>query len=96
MKAWREANPGYWRRGPVSSATKLKDPISLSSLLAQLALQDSCPALQDSWNVRLPALLGLIAWVRGSALQDTIAADLRDIMFAGHAILDELRTPPAK
>jgi len=34
--------------------------------------------------------------VRGTALQNAIAADLREIMFAGHAILAELQPPPKK
>jgi len=53
-------------------------------------------ALQDAWSPQVIALVGLIAWVRGTALQNAIAADLREIMFAGHGLLSELRPPPKK
>lgn len=59
-------------------------------MLRDFALQETCGALQDSWNPQIVALLGLLAWLRGSALQETIAEDLRGIMLTGYAILEEL------
>jgi hypothetical protein len=67
------------------------EPTTLESLLTPFALQDACPALQDACSPQVIALVGLIAWVRGTALQNAIAADLREIMVAGHAILAELQ-----
>ena len=96
VKAWRAAHPGYWRRRAAKCDDPGKEKTTLSSLLTQFALQDACPALQDSWNPYLTALIGLIGWVRGTVLQNVIADDLRDIMFAGHAILDEMRAAPKK
>lgn len=96
MKAWRAAHPGYWRRRSATAARATRSKSDLSSLLAPFALQDPCPALQDSWNPQVTALVGLIAWVRGTALQNVIADDLRDIMFAGRAILNDLRADAKK
>jgi hypothetical protein len=96
VREWRAANPGYWRRRTAQGDSAAAEPATLESLLAPFALQDACPALQDAWSPQVIALVGLIAWVRGTALQNAIAADLREIMFAGHAILAELQPPSKK
>lgn len=94
MKAWREANPGYWRRPESPAGAPTPDrACGLQQLLRDFALQDTCRPLQDSWNPQIAALLGILAWLRGSALQETIAADLREIMLTGYAILEELYPP---
>jgi hypothetical protein len=59
----------------------------LRSLLAAFFPKDSCAALQDSWPPQVVALVGIIGWLRGHALQDIIAADLNEIMVRGNAIL---------
>jgi hypothetical protein len=88
VRQWRQANPGYWRRKkPGAVGSPMPD---LAAMLRELALQDACPALQDSWPPYLAGLLGLIAWLRGSALQETIARDFREIMVEGNAILAAL------
>lgn len=96
VREWRAAHPGYWRRRTARSHSPAAEPTTLESLLTPFALQDACPALQDAWSPQVVALVGLIAWVRGTALQNAIAADLREIMFAGHAILAELQPPQKK
>jgi hypothetical protein len=96
VREWRAAHPGYWRRRAAKITGRASDHPTLESLLAPFALQDACLALQDPWNPHVTALVGLIAWVRGTALQNAIAADLRAIMVVGHAILAELRPPPKK
>jgi hypothetical protein len=96
VKAWRAAHPGYWRRRATATNRAVQSRLELGSLLAPFALPDTCVALQDSWNSQVTALVGLIAWVRGTALQNVIADDLRDIMFAGRAILNELRADAKK
>ena len=88
--------PQLLARRAVKSDGPGKEKTTLGSLLTQFALQDACPALQDAWSPQVIALVGLIAWVRGTALQNAIAADLREIMFAGHAILAELQPPPKR
>ena len=94
VQTWRKANPGYWRRRkeiPNAKNNNHQKPVMLNSVLAEFALQDICPALQDSWKPQVAALVGLIGWLRGSALQDTIAGDLREIMLTGYAVLNAPR-----
>lgn len=93
MQAWRAAHPGYWRRQR-STKEPAKELRNLGSLLVAFALQDTCDALQDSWNPHLVALIGLIVRLRGSALQDIIADELSEVMFAGHAVLASIPRPP--
>jgi hypothetical protein len=93
VKAWREANPGYWRKQeapPGAVKPPAITPENFREMLRDFALQDPCGALQDPWSPQLVALLGILAWLRGSALQETIAEDLREIMLTGYAILEEL------
>ncbi len=87
VRAWRKAHPGYARR-----RRRVKAVVDLGAVLREVALQDPCGALQDSCRPWLAGLLGLLAWLRGSALQETIARDFRDIMVAGNAILADLET----
>ena len=96
VREWRAAHPGYWRRRAAKGHGPGAGRATLDSLLAPFALQDACPALQDAWSPHVTALVGLIAWVRGTALQNAIADDLSEIMFVGHAILAELRPNPKK
>jgi hypothetical protein len=58
----------------------------LGSLIFAIALQDTCRALQDSWPSHLVALVGLIARLRGTTLQDIIAEELSEAMVTGHAM----------
>jgi len=97
VREWRKANPGYWRRrASVTDVTNHnhRPPATLRGVLSEFALQDICTPLQDSWNPQVAALVGLIGWLRGSALQETIARDLREIMLAGYATLETSRPEP--
>jgi len=90
VREWRKANPGYWRRQKGAQSAENNNhqtSVMLHSVLTEFVLQDIYPALQDSWRPHVAALVGLIGWIRGSTLQDTIARDLREIMLAGYAIL---------
>lgn len=97
VKEWRQAHPGYWRKRVRENGSRSQEKhtrFTLESVLAEFALQDTYTALQDSWHPQVVALLGIIGLLRGSALQDIIARDLREIMIAGHAILEALPTKP--
>ena len=87
MQDWRKEHPQYWRRRANAAATVNRGPRDLPTVLADFFRKDSCDALQDSWPPQVVALVGLIAWLRGDALQDTIAADLDEIMVAGNDLL---------
>ena len=92
VQAWRLSHPGYWRRKRSPKST-VKEVPNLSSLLSAFALQDTYAALQDSWPPHLVAILGLIARLRGTALQDIIAEELSEVMLMGHAILETIPRP---
>lgn len=84
---WRKKHPHYWRRGTHAAAAVNGSPRDLRAVLADYFRKDSCAALQDSWPPQVVAFVGLIGWLRGDALQDTIAADIDQIMVAGNDLL---------
>lgn len=78
-QAWRKAHSGYWRK-----AAKIGNYVvrgKLAKLVREFALQDVIDAI-------FSLVIGLISHLSGSALQDTIAKEIRRLMVAGHAILD--------
>ncbi len=87
MQDWRKEHPQYWRRGTSAVASVKRGVRDLPAVLGEFFGKDSCDALQDSWPPQVVAFVGLIAWLRGDALQDTIAADIDEIMVAGNDLL---------
>jgi hypothetical protein len=87
------ANPGYWRKKRKHKEVSVNAK-RLNSVLLASALQDPFPPLQDSWSPYLIALIGLIARIRGTALQDIIAEELSAVMLAGRDILEAQARPP--
>lgn len=87
MQDWRKDNPQYRRRRAHAVDAVNGGTCDLLAVLAEFFKKDSCAALQDSWPPQVVALVGLIAWLRGDALQDTIAADLNEIMLRGNDLL---------
>jgi hypothetical protein len=83
MQEWRKSHPQYWRRKP----KRPERARGLPAVLSEFFKRDSCDALQDSWPPQVVAFVGLIAWLRGDTLQDTIAADIDEIMVAGNDLL---------
>jgi hypothetical protein len=88
-QAWREANPGYWRRevAPLGASALQEDCIAEvtdeerdKSALNAFALQDDCFS-------QAVVLLGLIAHLTGSALQEDIAHTSRALHKQGRRIL---------
>ena len=87
VQAWRKAHPGYWHRGAKKAAALQDDchaqPIETkeeSELWVAVALQDDL--------VSQPAvLIGLIAHITDSALQEDIARSTRRLLQLGRDIL---------
>jgi len=85
VRAWRALHPGYWRLGGAGKATTLQDPsrgqvLEPTTDSRSLALQDLCRS-QDA------VLIGLIAHLTGSPLQEHILATSRRLLQLGHDIL---------
>jgi hypothetical protein len=92
VRVWRTAHPGYWRahrrRKPVALQDALEPKTLTKSgdcLLGQSVQQ--APALQDVLGPQDPVLIGLIAQLTDSTLQDSIAVTVRRLLELGHDIL---------
>jgi hypothetical protein len=84
VRDWRKRNPGYWRR-----KKPLQDHCHQNPIPKQ-AVTDKSPshALQDVLSGQHPVLIGLIANLTGSALQDDIAFSLRRMEQLGMDIIN--------
>ena len=94
VRAWRAANPGYWRRGGlvkpggkdalqetwIAQSVDDEGDEGIAKNPEQDALQDVCPS-------RNPVLVGLVAVLSGLALQEDIAAFIRKLLSRGEDIL---------
>jgi hypothetical protein len=88
VRAWRQAHPGYWRRAKA-------DPVALQDPLIEQAvdIKRNTPKLekdplQDLLIMHPNVIIGLIANLTGSALQDDIAFSVRRLQQLGRDILN--------
>ena len=86
MQQWRSAHPGYWRR---------KIRVVLYEVRGKLADVARDFALQDMIDTHFSLVIGLVSYLTQSALQDTIALEMRRLMLLGHGILTQPVKPPA-
>lgn len=88
VQEWRKAHPGYWRRKPPKEQEPLQDLLSQKSL-ENPGVKTSFPKgpLQDLLDSQPMVLIGLIAHLTGSALQDDIALTARRLQQLGSDIL---------
>jgi hypothetical protein len=85
VQRWRRAHPGYWKKRPHA----LQDPLIEQDL--DNTGDRECfvrSALQDSLIMQPSVLIGLIAQLSGSALQDDIAMAARRMQQLGNDILN--------
>lgn len=83
IRAWRQNNPQYWRKRPGRRNTT-KSEFIVSKKLARILRY---VALQDTIDTNLALKIGIVSHLTGSALQDTIAKEIRRFMLRGYAIL---------
>src|ERR1700704_4133865 len=88
VRAWRAVHPGYWRRSGPQRVRPLQD----DSYAQPVELPQECgtlvpTALQDVFTSQPAVLIGLIANITGSALQDDIAETSRRLLRLGQDIL---------
>ncbi|MGH8601626.1 MAG: hypothetical protein ACREXR_02245 [Gammaproteobacteria bacterium] len=84
VQAWRAAHPGYWKRSrralqEDSPSQAVETPRDSATLVS--------PALQEVFSAQPLVLLGLIANLTGSALQEDIAHTSRRLLRLGQDIL---------
>lgn len=95
VKAWRSRHPGYWRRGRRSSdalqevlTAQAVDPAAKSSDFAHSPLQEVLSA-------QPAVLIGLIAHIVGTPLQDDIVRATGRLLRLGQDILSSSAPGPA-
>ena len=90
VRAWRRAHPGYWRRPRREKPDALQDLLIAQSPQQQKDVrQDGGVALQDHWQTQPPVVIGLIAHLTGSALQEDIASMTGRLIAKGQALMGQ-------
>ncbi len=89
VRAWRALHPEYWRRRGRRGSGALQDP-SCGQLI-DAAEDSSSFALQDLCRPQAPVLIGLIAHLTGSELQEHILESARRLLQLGQDILGARR-----
>lgn len=93
---WRAAHPGYWRRRRPRSEEALQE---LTPAQADDQKKDTAPdgavALQDASNPQMALIVGFIAHVTGTALQEDIVAISQRFISHGRAVLGQSVLWPA-
>ena len=88
VRAWRAANPGYWRnrgtKGKEALQETCHDQVVDGKEVVRPGLLD---ALQDTCLLQPALLVGLISVMTGHALQEDIAASARGFLTRGEDIL---------
>jgi hypothetical protein len=77
---WRSTHPGYWRR---------KIRVGRYEVRGKLADAVREFALQDMIDTHFSLVVGLVSYLAKTALQDTIASEMRRLMLLGHGILTQ-------
>ncbi len=85
VQAWRRDHPGYWRQRGKSLAAALQD--DSHAQIIEPASNSATLALQEIISAQPVVLMGLIAHVIGSALQDDIATTSHRLLQLGQDIL---------
>jgi hypothetical protein len=95
VRAWRKANPGYWRKQAGGRAGKQPSGQSQSVDGLELGLERNlvtqtgadAGALQDFASIHLPLLVGLTSVLAGDALQDHFAVLCGQLVERGRRVL---------
>lgn len=85
VRVWRAAHPGYWRSHRRGQGAALQD--ALTPQVSETPEDLTSRALQDALRMQGPVLIGLIAHLSDSALQEDIATTARGLLQLGQDIL---------
>ena len=88
VQAWRAANPGYGKRAKPRSEPLQEMMNRQVAPEHEATTQDEQDALQETWRTQPPLLVGLIAHLTGTALQEDMAPVLRRLITRGQALLE--------
>ncbi len=94
VQAWRSRHPGYWRKGrPADPA--LQDASTAQPLGSADKADDIVrPPLQDVLSAQPAVLIGLIAHLTGTPLQDDVVRTAGRLLRLGQDILAAGAAPP--
>ena len=99
VQAWRSRHPGYWRRRGRSVSSALQDLSTAQAIENTVQSGDyGKPPLQDILAAQPAVLIGLIAHIVGTPLQDDIVRTTNRLLRLGQDILANpplARAPPA-
>ena len=84
-RAWQHAHPGYWRNTARYKSCTLQDALAAQAI--EPITESASLALQDALRLQGPILIGLIAHLSDSTLQDDIAQTSRRLLQLGQDIL---------
>jgi len=85
----RKGHPGYWRRKSGKAPSALQETLNQQTAENNMdKAEQPSGALQDILNVQHIVLLGLIANITGSALQDDIGITVRRLLQLGQDIVN--------
>ncbi len=88
VRDWRSTHPGYWRRPGAKTGAALQDDCRTQAIdLPRGRSNFVAAALQDVLLAQPAVLIGLIAHITDSALQDDIANTSRRLLQLGQDIL---------
>jgi hypothetical protein len=88
VRQWRAKNPGYWKR-PAKTPGTLQELVPTQALPAEVvAEKTSSPPLQDFVASQDPLLLGLIAHLIDSPLQENVEHATVRLLEKGRNFLD--------
>ena len=85
VREWQHAHPGYWRNTARYKSRTLQD--ALRAQAVEPFTESASLALQDALRLQGPVLIGLIAHLSDSTLQDDIAQTSRRLLQLGQDIL---------
>ena len=88
VQAWRKAHPGYWRKGKPQAQGPLQDLCRGQLPQTEPLTKGTVPAALQDFCLTQPALVvGLIATLTGSALQEDLVEAVRRLQRKGQDIL---------
>ena len=85
VREWQRTHPGYWRNTARHKSRTLQD--ALPPQAPESHKENATLALQDALRLQGPVLIGLIAHLSDSTLQDDIAETSRRLLQLGQDIL---------
>lgn len=95
VQLWRKAHPGYWKRQMSEDKDVLQDLLPSELPEKQSVTDDMAPvALQDVCSLQPALIIGLIASLTGSTLQDHIAETANRFIISGRDIIGCVPQPP--